>query len=123
MSNFDLRPIQDLTAEPIVFPSKARLATKITSRLVAGAVSATVVSIIHQNTTTYSKAQAVKLYVGAAVLGAMAADKAAAYITDEYGEYFVRLENYLWIPIETDVSDSPEPTDLEVLIAAIPDKQ
>jgi hypothetical protein len=127
-SAFDLNPMIEIVAEPIPtpeIPSPAKLATMIVSRLAAGAVSATVVSLIHQNTTTYSRGQAVQLYVGAAVVGAMVADKAADYVTTEVTPIFKAVENWLWIPVEEEkpVENFPQTPEFVALVNAIPKKQ
>jgi hypothetical protein len=49
-----------------------RVAKFVTTRTVSG----TVVSLIHQNTTTYSVPQKVSLYIGAFLVGSMVADNA-----------------------------------------------
>jgi hypothetical protein len=48
--------------------------------IVARSVSAVVVTIAHQNIKTESKLQNAELYVGAYVLGSMAADRAQEHI-------------------------------------------
>lgn len=106
MSYFDLSAIDAEIAEPIVVPKKSRIASKLVANLAAGAVSSVVVSIIHQNTTTYNRGQKAKLYIGAYVLGAMAADKAAVYVEEQVATYFVAIENFLWIPVEPDFATS-----------------
>lgn len=125
---FDLNPMIEIAAEPIPMPelpSPSKIVTTIVARLAAGAVSATVVSLIHQNTTTYSRGQAVQLYVGAAVIGAMVADKAAVYVSNEVGPTLKAIENWLWIPVEEEKPEEIEniETPLETLIHAIPKKQ
>ena len=117
---FDLTDLSVEKIEPPDLPSKAKITSRLVANLAAGAVSSVVVSIIHQNTTTYSKTQTVKLYVGAYVMGAIAADKAADYVEEKLTPTFDMIENWLWIPVEPDLS---VPTDLEVLIQAIPKKQ
>lgn len=108
MDHFDLSAIDAVIAEdtnPITaMPSPSRIASKIVANIAAGAVSATVVSLIHQNTTTYNKRQTVQLYVGAYVVGAMVADKAEEYVTAKVQPTFQALQDWLWIPVEDEES-------------------
>ena len=83
-------------------PSK--IATKAVTFIVGGAVSATAVSLIHQNTTTYTKRQTAQLYIGAYVIGAMIADKAEEWAAAKVTPTFEALENWLWIPVESETS-------------------
>lgn len=109
---FDLTALDTEQIDPItMIPKKSRLATKLVANLAAGAVSSVVVSIIHQNTTTYTNTQKVKLYVGAYVIGAMVADKASDYVEAKVSPFFVALEDFLWIPVEPDLSVPTDETD------------
>lgn len=45
--------------------------------IVKTSVAGTVITLVHANTPTYSKAQKVKLYIGAAAMGNMIGEKAA----------------------------------------------
>lgn len=101
MDYFDLTDLPVEQIDPItMIPSPSRIASKIVANLAAGCVSATVVSLIHQNTTTYNKRQTVQLYIGAYVVGAMFADKAEEYVTAKVAPTFDAIQNWLWIPVD-----------------------
>lgn len=72
--------------------------------LVVGiSVSGTIVTIIHQNTQTFTTPQKVKLYIGAATVGSMVAKAAQKHISDEIDEV---------VEIFTDVKSSLEDDDV-----------
>lgn len=104
MDNFDLTDLPVEQIEPIKIPTPNDFAKKLVSRATAYTVSGVVVTLIHQNTTVASTRNKVQLYVGAYILGAMVADKAAAYVIDEYGEAIDSVVNWLWVEVE------PEPS-------------
>jgi hypothetical protein len=66
--------------------NKLAAAKSITKFVVGKSVSGVVVTLIHNNTTTYSKSQTAQLYVGAYVMGAMVADQADNWITTQFDE-------------------------------------
>lgn len=98
----------------------SRIATKVVTFIVGGAVSATAVSLIHQNTTTYNKRQTAQLYIGAYVIGAMIADKAEEYVAAKVQPNFKLIEDWLWIPVE---SETPAESKPDETIKDIPTEQ
>lgn len=65
----------------IVEPEERLPFVRTASKFVVGkSVSGVIVTIVHQNTETFTKSQKIQLYVGAYVIGAMVADAAEDYI-------------------------------------------
>jgi hypothetical protein len=112
---FDLTYLETDTGETVwIPPTPNKIAKSIVRRAATYTVSGVIVSLIHQNTTTYNTRQKVQLYVGAYILGAMVADKAADYVIEQYNDTIDGVVDWLWIPVEIDLSapaDETEPAE------------
>lgn len=92
--------------------SKMQLTKQITKivvkHIVGYSVAGTVVSLIHNNTTTYTTGQKVQLYIGAAAVGAMTAEAAEEYTGKVIDDVFAIFEKSEPEPDETEQKETTE---------------